>query len=104
MSARREAFDEFCRDAARAQRAAKAATLKEESDRVSMSEKDKDKEAYSKLLREEVTSTRATWHEFRRKWKKDRRFFGWAGEKERERAFRDWLRDLADGKYVSTWK
>jgi FF domain len=97
VSARREAFDEYCRDAARAQRAAKAEALKEESKRASLAEGDKDKEAYARLLREEVTSTRTTWHEFRRKWKKDRRFFGWATEKARERAFRDWVRDLADG-------
>lgn len=54
-----------------------------------------------KFLKEEVTSTRSTWHEFRRKWKKDRRFFAWAGDRERERAFRDWVRDLADGKHMA---
>ncbi|KAF8586990.1 hypothetical protein K439DRAFT_1408071 [Ramaria rubella] len=107
VSARREAFDEYCRDAARAQRAAKAAALKEEAERTASlfdGEKDKDKEAYSRLLREEVTSTRATWHDFRRKWKKDRRFFGWAGDKERERAFRDWLRTVADTKKTQAEK
>ena len=65
-----------------------------------MTGRDRDKEVYSKLLKEEVMSTRATWHEFRKKWKKDRRFFGWAGDRERERAFRVWLRDLAEGKYI----
>lgn len=102
VSARREAFNEYCRDAARAQRAAKTAAIKEETESAKVSEGEKDKEAYAKLLREEVTSTRATWHEFRRKWKKDRRFFGWAGERERERAFRDWVRDLVDGEYMRT--
>ena len=102
VSSRREAFDEYCRDAARAQRSAKAAAFKEESRRMReddgmAGEGDKDKEAYSRLLPDEVTSTRATWHEFRRKWKKDRRFFGWAGDRERERVFREWVKDLGKG-------
>ncbi|KIJ53807.1 hypothetical protein M422DRAFT_25572 [Sphaerobolus stellatus SS14] len=96
VSARREAFDEYCRDAARAQRAAKAAAQKEEAEKAAGTGVDKDKETYLKLLKEEVTSTRTTWTDFRRKWKKDRRYYGWAGEREREKAFREWLKELAD--------
>ncbi|KAF8522886.1 hypothetical protein BU17DRAFT_75079 [Hysterangium stoloniferum] len=98
VAARREAFDEYCRDAARAQRAAKAAALKEAADRATSAGLDKDKEAYNRLLKEEVTSTRMSWTDFRRKWKKDRRFFGWAGEREREKAFREWIKELGEVK------
>lgn len=93
MAARREAFDEYCRDTLRTQRAAKAAAAKEEASVTG----DKNKDAYHQLLKEEVSSTRTTWTDFRRKWKKDRRFYCWAGEHEREKAFREWLKNLASG-------
>ena len=51
-----------------------------------------------KLLKDEVKSTRTSWTDFRRKWKKDRRFYGWAGEREREKAFREWLKELGESK------
>ncbi|GJJ06330.1 hypothetical protein Clacol_000521 [Clathrus columnatus] len=94
VTARREAFDEYCRDTIRAQRAVKAASIKEETSNTG----ETDKDVYHRLLREEVSSTRTLWSDFRRKWKKDRRFYGWAGEKEREKAFKSWIKNLADMK------
>lgn len=91
VATRREAFDEYCRDTVRAQRLAKAAAVKEQA----LATGDKDKDAYYQLLKDEVSSTRTSWTEFRKKWKKDRRFFGWSGENEREKVFREWLKDLA---------
>jgi hypothetical protein len=42
------------------------------------------KEEFERFLKEEVKSTRTTWTDFRRTWKKDRRFYGW-GRDDRER-------------------
>lgn len=55
------------------------------------------KEEFDTLLKDEVKSTRASWTEFRRTWKKDRRFYGWGrDDKERERAFRSYIKDLGE--------
>lgn len=55
------------------------------------------KEEYERLLKEEVKSTRTSWTDFRRTWKKDRRFFGWGrDDREREKRFRDFVRDLGE--------
>ena len=55
------------------------------------------KEEFERLLAEEVKSTRASWTEFRKSWKKDRRFYGWGrDDKEREKRFRDYLRELGE--------
>lgn len=55
------------------------------------------KEAYERLLKEEVKSTRTSWTEFRRTWKKDRRFWGWGrDDREREKRFREYLKDLGE--------
>jgi GrpB-like predicted nucleotidyltransferase (UPF0157 family) len=52
------------------------------------------------LLKDEVKSTRASWTDFRRTWKKDRRFYAWGrDDKERERAFRDYLKALGESAY-----
>ena len=66
VNARKEAFDEYCRERARELR--QSAVKKEKED---------PKEEFERLLNEEVTSTRTSWTDFRRKWKKDRRFYGW---------------------------
>jgi transcription elongation regulator 1 len=55
------------------------------------------KEAFERLLKEEVKSTRASWTDFRRTWKKDRRFWGWGrDDREREKRFRDYLKELGE--------
>ncbi|KAG6810417.1 hypothetical protein H0H92_011956, partial [Tricholoma furcatifolium] len=95
VSARREAFDEYCRDRSRELR--QSAVKKE---------KDVDpKEDFEQLLQHEVTSTRTSWTDFRRTWKKDRRFYGWGrDDREREKKFRDYLKELGEKKRAMAQK
>ncbi|KAH9918202.1 uncharacterized protein BXZ73DRAFT_53056 [Epithele typhae] len=96
VSARREAFDEYCRDRARELRQSKVKVDKETLD---------PKQEFDKLLKEEVTSTRTSWTEWRRQWKKDRRFYGWGrDDRERERRFRDFLKELGERKRAAAQK
>lgn len=88
VAVRREAFDEFCRDRARELR--QSNLKKEKRDANPAGE-------YDGLLREEVKSTRASWTDFRRAWKKDRRFYGWGrDDREREKRFKEYLRELGE--------
>ncbi|RDX55471.1 hypothetical protein OH76DRAFT_1339032 [Lentinus brumalis] len=96
VSARREAFDEYCRDRARELRQSKVKVEKETLD---------PKAEFDRLLREEVKSTRTSWTEWRRQWKKDRRFYGWGrDDKEREKRFRDYLKELGEKKRAAAQK
>ena len=48
-------------------------------------------------MREEVKSTRTSWTDFRRTWKKERRFYGWGrDDREREKRFREYLKELGN--------
>jgi hypothetical protein len=86
VSARREAFDEYCRERARELRASRVKKEKEDP-----------KEEFEKLLTTEVKSTRITWADFRRQWKKDKRFHGWGrDDREREKRFRGFLKELGE--------
>jgi hypothetical protein len=86
VSARREAFDEYCRERARELRASRVKKEKEDP-----------KEEFEKLLTTEVKSTRISWTDFRRQWKKDRRFYGWGrDDREREKRFREFLKELGE--------
>lgn len=58
------------------------------------------REAYDLLLKTEATSTRTTWDEFRRKWKKDRKFFGFGSDRDREKVFRAWIKDLGESEHI----
>lgn len=88
VAVRREAFDEFCRDRARELR--QSNLKKEKRDANPAGE-------YDRLLSEEVKSTRASWTDFRRAWKKDRRFYGWGrDDREREKRFKEYLRELGE--------
>lgn len=90
VSARREAFDEYCRDRAREIR---QANVKKEKETLSP------KEEFERFLKEEVKSTRTSWSDFRRTWKKDRRFYGWGrDDREREKKFREWIKELGESK------
>ncbi|KAG8729188.1 hypothetical protein FRC11_009330, partial [Ceratobasidium sp. 423] len=85
---RKAVFDDWCKDQARNLRKnkTKEATTTPEA-------------AYESLLHSEVKSTRTQWDEFRRKWKKDRRFYGYGrDDKEREKKFRAWLVELGEVK------
>ncbi|OCH90979.1 hypothetical protein OBBRIDRAFT_729724 [Obba rivulosa] len=96
VSARREAFDEYCRDRARELRQSQVKKEKEASD---------PKGEFERLLREEVTSTRISWTEWRRQWKKDRRFYGWGrDDREREKRFREHLKELGEKKRAAAQK
>jgi len=54
-------------------------------------------EAFERLLKEEIKSTRTSWTDFRRTWKKDRRFWGWGrDDKQREKSFREYLKHLGE--------
>ncbi|WAR59054.1 hypothetical protein PtB15_10B396 [Puccinia triticina] len=88
MKERRDLFDEFCKEKIRQQRAAMAAVPKVDPPR-----------AYRSLLMEVVTSTRTLWEDFKSKHKKDSRFrnFG-RDDREREKAFKSWLKELGEQK------
>lgn len=93
VSASREAFDEYCRDRARELRQSHVKKEKEDP----MAE-------FNALLVEEVKSTRTSWGEFRRNWKKDRRFYGWGrDDKEREKRFREYIKDLGESELFVTF-
>lgn len=63
------------------------------------------KEEFERLLKDEVKSTRASWTEFRRAWKKDRRFYGWGrDDREREKMFREYLKELSESVSVLSQK
>jgi transcription elongation regulator 1 len=92
VAARREAFDEYCKDRARELR---EKAVKEKKDVVNP------QEAFERLLKEEVKSTRTSWSDWRRTWKKDRRFYGWGrDDREREKRFREYLKELGESKQV----
>ncbi|KAL0949962.1 hypothetical protein HGRIS_009982 [Hohenbuehelia grisea] len=94
VSARREAFDEYCRDRARELRQLNVKKEKEDP-----------KAEYERLLSEEVKSTRQSWNEFRRAWKKDRRFYGWGrDDREREKRFREFVKELGEKKRAAAQK
>ncbi|KAJ7368267.1 Hsp90 protein-domain-containing protein [Mycena albidolilacea] len=96
VSARREAFDEYCRDRAREIR---QANVKKEKETLSP------KEEFERFLKEEVKSTRTSWSDFRRTWKKDRRFYGWGrDDREREKKFREWIKELGEKKRAAALK
>ncbi|KAK7049537.1 hypothetical protein VNI00_005568 [Paramarasmius palmivorus] len=95
VSARKEAFDEYCRERARELR---QQNVKKE--KVSTPQED-----FDNLLASEVKSTRTSWTDFRRTWKKDRRFYGWGrDDREREKRFRDFIKDLSHKKKAAAEK
>ncbi|KAH7914371.1 Hsp90 protein-domain-containing protein [Hygrophoropsis aurantiaca] len=96
VNARREAFDEYCRDRARELRQNNVKKEKQEAN---------PKDEFDHLLNQEVKSTRTSWSEFRRTWKKDRRFWGWGrDDREREKRFKEYLRELGEKKRAAAEK
>lgn len=96
---RRDVYEEYCREAARAKRLGKnapATASTSGSGSTSETKRDSEKE-FRNLLKSEVKSTRTSWDDFRRSWKKDRRFFEFGkDDRQRERAFRDYLKELGE--------
>ncbi|RDB22868.1 Transcription elongation regulator 1 [Hypsizygus marmoreus] len=96
VAARRDAFDEYCRDRARELR---QSAVKKEKEIANP------KDDFDRLLRDEVKSTRTSWSDFRRAWKKDRRFYGWGrDDREREKKFREYVKDLGEKKRAMAQK
>ncbi|KAI0775935.1 hypothetical protein BD413DRAFT_256226 [Trametes elegans] len=96
VSARREAFDEYCRERARELRESKVKVEKVSLD---------PRQEFERLLKEEVKSTRTSWTEWRRQWKKDRRYYGWGrDDREREKRFREYLKELGEQKRAAAQK
>lgn len=94
VSARRETFDEYCRDRARELR---ASTVKKERAVADP------RAEFENLLNAEVKSTRSSWTDFRRAWKKDRRYYGWGrDDREREKRFREFIKDLGESQCCSS--
>lgn len=102
---REAAFNEWCKEAARLARLAKSSASttsastasQQQQEATNVDPKVAARQTYDALLSAEVTSTRTTWDDFRRKWKKDRRFFGFGrDEREREKVFRAWVKELGE--------
>lgn len=87
-------FDEYCRDVGRARRLAKGGAASGGGPREKKADPERE---YKALLREDVTSTRTRWEDWRRKWKKDRRFYSFGrDDREREKVFKTHLRELGE--------
>lgn len=104
---RQDAFNDWCRDRLREKRQMKskaAATATSSSHALegssSLSESSTSpQEAYAKLLHAEVKSTRARFEDFKKDFKKDRRFYGFGrDDREREKRFKTHLRELGEQK------
>lgn len=88
---RREAYEDYCRDAGRARRLNKPKPAAEKK-------ADPERE-YRALLREQVTSTRTRWDDFRRKYRKEKAFYSYGrDDREREKLFKTHLRELGERK------
>jgi transcription elongation regulator 1 len=91
---RREVYEEHCRDVGRARRLNKTSANAAAAVESKKADPEKD---YKALLREEVTSTRTRWDDFRKKFKKDRRFYAYGrDDREREKAFKTHLKELGE--------
>ncbi|KAM0787358.1 hypothetical protein ACM66B_003444 [Microbotryomycetes sp. NB124-2] len=90
---RRDLFDEFCKDKIREMRAAKKRAAEGGAPKIDPTT------AYRDLLKQHVTSTRTHFSDFKRAHAKDPRFrdFG-KTEGEKEKVFRQWLRELGEHK------
>ena len=83
-------YEDYCRSVGRARRLGKTSAKSAESDH---------EKEYKALMREQVTSTRTRWDDFRKQWKKDRRFYSFGrDDRDREKAFKVHLRELGERK------
>lgn len=93
MKDRKEVYEEYCRDTGRARRLNKSTSGASESKK----QKQDPERDYKALLREEVTSTRTRWDDFRKKWKKERRFYQFGrDDRDREKVFKTHLKELGE--------
>ncbi|KAJ9112177.1 hypothetical protein QFC20_002358 [Naganishia adeliensis] len=95
MKDRQDVFEEYCREVARARRLGKSSS----SMTTEQQEKRDPEKEYRDLLKAEVKSTRMSWDDFKRAWKKDRRFFAFGrDDRQREKAFRAYQKELGERK------
>jgi transcription elongation regulator 1 len=68
-------------------------------------EKPDPEKEYRELLKAEVKSTRMPWDDFKRAWKKDRRFFAFGrDDRQREKAFRAYQKELGERRSGPAWR
>lgn len=95
---REEVYDEYCREAGRQRRLNKAGPAA--SAAAAETKKADPEREYKALLREEVTSTRTRWDDWRKKWKKDRRLYSFGrDDREREKVFKQHLKELGEREF-----
>jgi transcription elongation regulator 1 len=101
---REDVFNEWCKLRIREKRALRIAKSSvvadvEGSDLNASRKTGSTTDAYRTLLEREVVSTRTKWEDFRKMWKKDPDFYRFGrDDREREKAFRDWLVELGEKK------
>lgn len=101
---RQDAFNDWCRDRLREKRQMKnkataASSSSSSSNAPTSSSSTSPSEAYRALLKAEVKSTRARFDDFRKDFKKDRRFYAFGrDDREREKHFKAYLRELGEEK------
>jgi len=102
---RQEVYEDYCREVARNRRLGKSKPVGAASETTTSSSTTKDPlKEYKALLRAEVKSTRTIWDDFRRSWKKDRRFFDFGkDDRQREKVFREHLRELGEREWEA-WR
>lgn len=94
VNARRDAFDDYCRERAR--------ELRQNAVKKEKAEAADPRQEYDLLLQEQVKSTRTTWSDFRRNWKKERRFYSFGrDDREREKRFKEFLKELGESASAS---
>lgn len=108
MNDRQDAFNEWCRLRLREKRTARAASSTPNAKSTFEDRQDPDMShlgsvdklsAFRNLLETEITSTRTSWEDFRKSWKRDRRFFAFGrDDRDREKEFRNWLKELGEKK------
>lgn len=102
---RQDAFNDWCKARLREKREQKRARPQASTNGSAAAGSPSDggapsaAEVYRKLLEDNVKSTRTRFEDFRRDFKKDRRFYAFGrDDREREKTFRSYLRDLGEVK------
>lgn len=97
---RKEVYDEYCRDVGRQRRLNKGPAVSSSTAGNAETKKADPEREYKALLREDVTSTRTRWEDWRKKWKKERRFYAFGrDDREREKVFKQHLKELGESEY-----
>jgi hypothetical protein len=106
LNLRKEVFDEYCRERARELRMQKAKAQAQAQTALGIAATSGEpapetKESYLAFLKTTVTSTRMNFTEFKRAHKKDRKFYCFGrDDREREKVFKEWLKELGESEYL----